>query len=119
MNRLRYSAVRLNGMAADSNFENTLSEEEIVSLAALYLLAPTCIELTAEVGSADEFLSRVELMQQGNLKDEGRSILAATQFEALGLAIHNYAAEDGIATWGFDDNKIKIFNVLLQGIKVH
>jgi len=119
MNRLRYSAVRLNGMAADSGFENSLSEEEIVSLAALYLLAPACIELTAEVDSADEFLSRVELMQQDNLNGEGKSLLVNAQLEALGLAIHNYAAEGGIATWGFDDNKIKIFNVLLQGIKVH
>jgi len=119
MNRLRYSAVRLNGMAADSAFENSLSEEEIVSLAALYLLDPACIELCAEVDSADEFLSRVDLTGQGKFAHEGRLLLTEGQFEALKGAIHNYTADEGVSAWGFDNNKINIFKVLLQGVKVH
>ena len=120
MNRLRYSAVRLNGMSEDSGFENALSEEEIVSLAALYLLNPTCIELTQEVNSADEFLKLLNINQLKNQRDgEGSSPLTTAQLGALGQAIHNYSAEDGITAWGFDKNKIDIFNVLLQGIKVH
>ncbi|MEZ0123778.1 MAG: YCF48-related protein [Candidatus Reddybacter sp.] len=120
MNRLRYSAVRLNGMAADSDFENTLNEEEIVSLAALYLLDPACIELTSEVDSADEFLKHLNINQLKNQRrGEGSSPLTAAQLGALGQAIHNYSAKEGVAAWGFDKNKIDIFKVLLQGIKVH
>ena len=119
MNRLRYSAVRLNGMTADSGFENTLSEEEIVTLAALYLLDPACIELTAEVDSADEFLSRVDPLQRNNISRNGGLLLADTQFEALDQAIQKYSAMGGISVWGFDSKKINIFNLLLQGVKVH
>ncbi|MBQ0721216.1 MAG: hypothetical protein KBT88_04530 [Gammaproteobacteria bacterium] len=120
MNRLRYSAVRLNGMTAASGFENTLSEEEVVSLAALYLLDPDCIELTAELNSGEEFLQHLttEKMKKQRSR-EFRSVLTEAQFAALGQAIGNYTAKDGIATWDFDNNKINIFKVLLQGVKVH
>ncbi len=120
MNRLRYSAVRLNGMAADSDLENALSEEEIVSLAALYLLDPACIELTSEVNSADEFLKLFNINELKNQRGgEDSSPLTSAQLGALGQAIHNYAADEGIAAWSFDNDKINIFRVLLQGIKVH
>ena len=120
MNRLRYSAVRLNGMSEDSGFENTLSEEEIVSLAALYLLDPACIELAADVDSADEFLRSLEIKDiKRQRSGEGALPLTAPQQAALGQAIDSYTAHGGIAEWGFDDNKINTFKVLLQGIKVH
>ncbi len=120
MNRLRYSAVRLNGMAADSGFENTLSEEEIVSLAALYLLDPACIELTADVDSADEFLKLFNTNRLKNQRNgEGSSRLTGDQLGALGEVIYSYTADGGITTWSFDNNKINTFKVLLQGIKVH
>ena len=120
MNRLRYSAVRLNGMAADSGFANTLNEEEIVSLAALYLLDPGCIELSAEVGSADEFLKLFNIQRLKNQRDGvERPSLTDAQLGALGESVRRYRAKSGIPTWGFDENKINIFKVLLQGVKVH
>lgn len=118
MNRLRYSAVRLNGMTADSDFENTLSEEEIVTLAALYLLDPACIELCAQVGSADEFFSHMQVGQVGEYRDD-EPPLSELQMASLIQSIANYQSDGGIDKWDFDNNKIDTFRILLQGVKVH
>ena len=139
MNRIRYMAVRLNVMSEDLKVAQILTEQDIVTLSALHLIHPDCLDLAISTGSSADFLKQFnaksdwgqgdqiqsptdelkEVVRESIRRYQGPGVAVAESKAAAEKAAREFADEDIHMPWQFDVAKIDLFKALLEGIRVH